>query len=333
MDKLCCIDTSEVLENTNFQNTLGNSTFNGEDINNFSPSPSSDIKSLPIMDINVNNPARNPNIKIKTLSRLTISTKNIIRKNEGNPFENYKILKKLGQGTFGQVYKIIHKSTGNIRAMKIIPKNNLKPGFTDKDIIQEITIMKNLDHPHIIKLFEFYIDEYNYYLINEFCTEGDLSEKMCKLKSLPETIVKVIMVQIFNAVLYLNNRGIIHGDLKLENILVDSYLDDGNKNKEKEKTNFISSLIQDTKNIKKYLSNIRVKRSSTNINTKIKLKRENDEDKKNIKKIDYRKTLNFELFPKDKLKSDKNMNRIYKEEKDIIYECEEKKEEEINTRE
>ena len=321
MDKMCCIDTNEVLENTNFQNTIGNSTFNGEDINNFSPRPSSDIKSLPISDININNPTKNSNIKIKTLSRLTISTKNIIRKNEGNPFENYKIIKKLGQGTFGQVYKIIHKNTGNIRAMKIIPKNNLRPGFTDKDIIREITIMKNLDHPHIIKLFEFYIDEFNYYLINEFCTEGDLSEKMCKLKSLPETIVKIIMVQIFNAVLYLNNRGIIHGDLKLENILVDSYLDDGNKDKdkEKEKTNFIASLIQDTKNIKQYLSNLRVKRSSTNINSNIKLKKENDEIK-NIKRINPRKTLNIELFPKIELKSDKIIDKFQNEEKDIIYE-------------
>ena len=73
--------------------------------------------------------------------------------------------------------------------------------FTDKDIIHEITIMKNLDHPHIIKLYEFYIDDYNYYLINEYCTEGDLSEKMVKLKSLPEQIVKILMAQIFNAVL------------------------------------------------------------------------------------------------------------------------------------
>ena len=140
------------------------------------------------------------------------------------------------------------------------------------------------------------------------------------------------MVQIFNAVLYLNNRGIIHGDLKLENILVDSYLDDGNKNKEKEKPTFISSLIQDTKNIKNYLSNIRVKRSSTNINSKIKLKRKNDENKNN-NKLNPNKTLNIELFPKEKVKSDKNMNIFNKVEKDIIYECEEKKEEEMNTKE
>ena len=78
--------------------------------------------------------------------------------------------------------------------MKIIPKNNLKPGFTDKDIIHEITIMKNLDHPHIIKLYEFYIDEENYYLINEFCTEGDLSEKMYKLKQDYIKISKLIKI-------------------------------------------------------------------------------------------------------------------------------------------
>ena len=105
---------------------------------------------------------------------MKVKKKNEIRKISGNPFDNYRLLKKLGNGTFGQVYKIMQKKTGNIRAMKIIPKDNLRPGFTDKDIIREINIMKNLDHPHIIKIFEFYKDEENYYLINEYCTEGDL---------------------------------------------------------------------------------------------------------------------------------------------------------------
>ena len=352
INKICCIDTNEIFENSNFQNTINDSSTGREDNSFYSPRPTLEIKSLPVTDMHINTP-RPPKVKIKSLSRLPISTKNVIRKQSGNPFDNYKIIKELGHGTFGQVYKIIHKKTGNIRAMKIIPKNNLKPGFTDKDIISEITIMKNLDHPHIIKLYEFYIDEYNYYLINEFCTEGDLSEKMYKLKSLPEPIVKIIMAQIFTAVLYLNNRGIIHGDLKLENILVDSYLDDGgNKNfKQKEKTNFISSLIQDAKNIKNYLSQIKIKRSSTNFFNKIKLnkdkngenakkeenekKQEKDEEKEknnnendnNKKKL--RNTLKIELKPrKNKLKSETNLGQFVENEQDIIYECEEKKENE-----
>ena len=333
MDKMCCIDTNEIFENSNFQNTLNNSTRGkDDDSRNYSPGPSYSLKSLPVSDISTT-PSKTKS-KIFSLSRLPISTKNVIRKQSGNPFENYKLIKKLGHGTFGQVYKIIHKKTGNIRAMKIIPKNNLKQGFSDKDIIHEITIMKNLDHPHVIKLYEFYIDDNNYYLINECCTEGDLSEKMHKLKSLPEPIVKIIMAQIFTAVLYLNNRGIIHGDLKLENILVDSYLDDGSWNQKKEKTNFISSLIEDAKNIKKYLSSVKLKRASTtfynNITTKLNIgtkgekdKKENENDKK-MKK--YRNTLKIGLSSPEKLKSDTKLDKYTVKKEDIIYECEEKKE-------
>ena len=318
MNELCCIDNSEIFENTNFKNTLNN-TYRNEDDPSLCSNPSSELKSIPFTDINL---TKAPKMKIKSLSRLPISTKNVIRQKSGNPFENYNVIKKLGQGTFGQVYKTIHKKTGNIRAMKIIPKNNTKPGFTDKDIIHEIMIMKNLDHPHVIKLYEFYSDDKNYYLINEFCTEGDLSEKMYKLKSLPEPIVKIIMAQIFNAVLYLNNRGIIHGDLKLENILVDSYLDYGNRNEKKEKSTFISSLIQDAKDIKNYLASTGIRRSTSHVfnNFKSKLKHDNEKkienNKMNIiqninnknKKINNpRKTLNLDISLLSKLKSDKTL--------------------------
>ena len=334
LKKFCCIDTNEILENTNFQQTMNDSIYR-EDSSNFIRNSETNLKTLPILDMS----GKEPKLKIKSLSRVPISTKNFIRKQSGDPFDNYDILKKLGNGTFGQVYKIMHKKTGNIRAMKIIPKNNLKPGFTDKDIIHEITIMKNLDHPHIIKIYEFYIDEENYYLINEFCTEGDLSEKMYKLKSLPEPIVKILMAQIFTAVLYLNNRGIIHGDLKLENILVDSYLDNGDIN-QPQQTNFISSLIQDAKNIKNYLTSLKIKRSSTHFfNAKNKLnsdnKNENEENNENtqnnkIKKKKIRNTVRFDLFEKEKLKSDNKLDKFEKiiEDKNVIYENEEKKESE-----
>ena len=269
IDKFCCIDTNEVLENTNFNHSINNNSLDRENTMNYTQFPSSALKSLPKSEITMNT-SRGPKVKINSLSKLPISTKNVIRKQLGHPFENYEIIKKLGNGTFGQVFKVVHKQTGVIRAMKIIPKNNLKPGFTDKDIIREINIMKSLEHPHVIKLYEFYIDEYNYYLLNEFCTEGDLSEKINKLKYLPEPIVKIIMVQIFNAVLYLNDRGIIHGDLKLENILVDSYLDNGIRNIKAELRNnsFISSLIQDAKDVKNYLKNNQIRRTSTVTNLK-----------------------------------------------------------------
>ena len=258
---------NKVLENTNFQKY--SNLYNSKDMENKEDSfvgttlPSSELKSLPVMDIKIE--IQKPqNVTIKRLSNLPISTKNLIRKVSGNPFDHYKLIKKLGGGTFGQVLKVMNIKSGNIRAMKIIPKNNLRVGFTDKDIINEINIMKSLDHPHIIKIYEFYKDDNNYYLINEYCSEGDLSEKMLQLNNLPEPIVKILMAQIFSAVLYLNIRGIIHGDLKLENILVDSYLDERTIKREK-RSSFISSLIEDAKNVRNYLRNLEVKRTKTSI--------------------------------------------------------------------
>ena len=340
MDKLCCIDSNEIFENTNFRNTFNNTTYFREDNIFFNQDSSSELKSLPISDMNYN-PSKEPKIKINSLSRIPISQRNVIRKVSGDPFEKYKILRKLGNGTFGQVYKVMHKQTGNIRAMKIIPKNNLRPGFTDKDIIQEITIMKNLDHPHIIKLFEFYLDDDNYYLINEYCTEGDLSEKLNKLKALPEPIVKILMAQIFNAVLYLNNRGIIHGDLKLENILVDSYLESGENTHGSD--NFISSIIQDAKDIKNYLSSFQLRRSSSSFIGKLKLnsanllkrksenfdkKEDKGKNKKENKMDNQRMSLNNDLLL---FKNKKDNKKLILSDKNVVENIEEKIDDENNS--
>ena len=315
MDSFCCIDTNEILENTNFRKfSSSNNKENREDSYSGMATPSSELKSLPIMEMKTDN-FITPKAKIKSLSNLPISTKNVIRKISGDPFDNYRIIKKLGQGTFGQVYKIMQLKTGNIRALKIIPKNNLRAGFTDKDITREINIMKNLDHPHIIKLYEFYKDAENYYLVNEFCTEGDLSEKMYKLKFLPEPIVKILMAQIFSAVLYLNNRGIIHGDLKLENILVDSYLDDGNI-QTKNQSNFISSLIKDARNVQNYLKDLKLKRGNTTILNRKKLQ-------ENLKRF---RNSGKKLFTKNS-----NKRYLYENQNNII--TEETKECEFNNEE
>ena len=166
----------------------------------------------------------NPDKKgvVKNISNLPIGLGTIIRKNNKKPNDNYIISKSLGEGGFGSVVKVIHKNTGQVRAMKIIPKNNLKQGYTEEEIFREINILKKLEHPYIMKLYEFYSDEEYFYLINEFCSEGDLSEKLQKVERFDEKLVKLLMFQIFSAVLYLHSNNVIHGDLKLENVMVDN---------------------------------------------------------------------------------------------------------------
>ena len=300
LDQVCCIDSNSFLDNENNSSSLvKENNHSKEKINIHHHHLSPFLNTLPKSEIIYTNQQKNPKIiSVKSLKTLPINTQNIIRKHSGNPLDNYNIIKKLGKGTFGTVYKVIHKTTGCIRAMKVIPKNNMKSGFTDDDIIQEINIMKTLEHPHIIKLFEFYIYKENYYLINEFCTEGDLSDKLYKLKVFPEFVVKILMIQIFNAVKYLNEKNIIHGDLKLENIMIDSYLDNGDRIPVKNNNNFITSLLEDEKEIEEYLRKSALKRSSTFHPT-------------NKKKLQLKKNYNNKIKDND-INNNENINSVHK---------------------
>ena len=257
LDKFCCIDSNDLIEkeqqNSGFNSQNPFTTLDSEYsriiINN-----SMRQKSLPSNEINFV-PSRKVK-PLKSLSNLPIGTVNIIRKQVGDPNINYTVIKALGHGSFGHVFKVVHKITGNIRSIKVIPKNNLRPGFTKDEIIQEINILKSLDHPHIIKMFEFYVDDNNYYLVNEFCSEGDLNEKLHKIKFFSENVAKLLMFQIFNAVRYLHSKKVIHGDLKLENIMVDSILEDEKLNQKHErKKSFASVIRDDSKEIDLILNN------------------------------------------------------------------------------
>ena len=84
-------------------------------------------------------------------------------------------------GSFGEVRKCISKLTGTIRAVKILNKTNLQER-DQKRFIYEIELLRELDHPNIIKIFEFFQDKDKIYIVTEICTGGELYEEINRRK-------------------------------------------------------------------------------------------------------------------------------------------------------
>ena len=160
-----------------------------------------------------------------------IDVKDYILKGDTDSLENYQKLKKIGKGSYGYVYQVVKKNTNIIRAMKIIPKNFQKE---IKEIEREINVLRNLDHPNVMKIYEFLEDEKNYYIIEEFCDGGDLDTILNGKKIFCEFLVKYIMYQIFLAINYLHLNNIVHQDIKKKNITI--IILESEKEKERIKT-------------------------------------------------------------------------------------------------
>ncbi len=169
------------------------------------------------------------NKKIKTsvlytkpscLKEINIKGNDFITDKSQNPSEFYDKLADLGEGSFGKIFKVRHKMSESIRALKMIDGYEL-----DKEkVLREFEVLKTLSHPNIIKIYDVYYYNSCLYLIEEYIGGGDLFSKVIKLKSLSENMSLSIMKQIFSAVYYLHTNNIVHGDLKLENIMVESLI-------------------------------------------------------------------------------------------------------------
>ena len=190
----------------------------------------------------------------KAVIDLKVSSKNFIIQRTKNVFDIYDKVCLLGKGAFGSVYKVSRKNSGTrliIRALKEISKEsmNVKPE-NEEEIRNEIEVLKNIDHPNIMKIFEFFEDEKNIYLINEFCGGGDIAHIHDKYGLFPEFFLKYIMFQVFLAIAFLHSNKVVHGDIKRENI---AFVYEG-KNKEKEEYDELFNRIFKDKEIQYELS-------------------------------------------------------------------------------
>ncbi len=169
--------------------------------------------------------SNNINLQHLTDMSQTIKIKAIIPENPRKAEENYKVICKLGKGSFGSVYKVIYIKSSNIRAMKVIKKSSINYQDDERVFLKEIEILAKTEHPNIIKIIEYYKDEINYYIITEYISGGELYEAISKCNKFNESKAAYIMRQILSALNYLHSFGIVHRDIKPENLLVEKSSD------------------------------------------------------------------------------------------------------------
>lgn len=157
---------------------------------------------------------------------------------------DFTFIDHLGQGAFGLVCKARERSTGKIYALKIQSLPRLKEASVD--YMEEITIQSLLNNPHIVSLYGWFMgpapskkwrshsaearedigsDDKCVYMILEFVREGDLLDYTRK-HSLSDDVVLALGKQLVSAIEHFHSKGVIHRDIKLENILIDSVIDD-----------------------------------------------------------------------------------------------------------
>ena len=131
---------------------------------------------------------------------------------------HYKILSFLGEGSYGKVFKAREISTGRVLAVKKIQINNSLTKY--KKTIKEINLLKNLDHPNIVKFYDFFEEEDNIYLMMEFLEGCTLKQYIQKTEIISENNARIIIKQLLTALSYLHYAcDICHRDIKPENIM------------------------------------------------------------------------------------------------------------------
>nr|XP_055046837.1 NUAK family SNF1-like kinase 1 [Misgurnus anguillicaudatus] len=133
----------------------------------------------------------------------------------------YELLETLGKGTYGKVKKAIERHTGRVVAIKSIRKEKIKDEQDMVHIRREIEIMSALRHPHIISIYEVFENKDKIVIVMEYASKGELYDYISERRKLTERETRHFFRQIVSAVHYCHKNGVVHRDLKLENILLD----------------------------------------------------------------------------------------------------------------
>ena len=181
----------------NQNNTINNSQETKQNLNNSSK-----------YFANTNNPVQD---------NLILDNNVIISETNQNLENTYQKIRKLGEGGFGEVWLVKHKVLGTEFALKIIEKG---PYSNSQQIENEVNILKRLDHPFILKVVDFTSTKNKYYIVTDYCPEGELFNLIQEKDNFSERETSFILYQVLLAIRYCHKMRVVHRDIKPENILI-----------------------------------------------------------------------------------------------------------------
>ncbi|KAL5559907.1 hypothetical protein UlMin_036118 [Ulmus minor] len=134
----------------------------------------------------------------------------------------YEIGRTIGEGTFAKVKFAQNTETGESVAMKVLDRSTIIKHKMVEQIKREISIMKLVRHPYVVRLYEVLASKTKIYIILEFITGGELFDKIVHHGRLSEAEARRYFQQLIDGVDYCHSKGVYHRDLKPENLLLDS---------------------------------------------------------------------------------------------------------------
>ena len=154
-------------------------------------------------------------------TEVKIGSQMFVTKGEGTLRDVYKIGKVLGEGAFGEVRLCTHRQSKEKRAVKLLKKEAMDKAEQEA-MLNEIQTLRNLDHPNIVKIYEYFEDDKRFYIVTDHIQGGELFDEIINRGKFGERDAAVLMKQLLSCIAYCHSHQIMHRDLKPENVLLEA---------------------------------------------------------------------------------------------------------------